>query len=258
MLRGAVAPRLDAFSNQRRDHVRGFGIEIVPRTVQVHGQQKDGIEAVLLSISLGLDGENLLGDSVRGIGFFRVSVPEGIFTEGHARELRIGAHSPDGDEFLHLGLARLLHELDAHDGVVVIELPRIFPIGSDPSHDGCEMNHQSWTGVAQHAHNGFFLAQVVFPRPGREHGGSAGSSQLPAYLGTQKTGASRDQNPLILPERHTHAWMAALAIPADLIALRSASTIRATSFLKRVRGSHPRTRRALAAFPTSSSTSDGR
>ena len=77
----AVAPQhdiilcLDELSDHRRDDVTRFGIEVVARPVQIHGQQIDSAESILLTIGLQLHQQRLLRDSIRRVGLLWISIP---------------------------------------------------------------------------------------------------------------------------------------------------------------------------------------
>src|SRR2546428_1619188 len=99
--------------------MRCFGIKIVAGTIQVYGKQVDRIKAVLLPVSLGLDEQHFLCESVGGIRLFGISVPEILFSERHRRELRICTNGSKGDEFQNFMSSPVLHHLSTHDQVVV-------------------------------------------------------------------------------------------------------------------------------------------
>src|SRR6266550_731559 len=109
------------------------------RRAEIHWQQENGPESVLLSVRLALYEEHLLGKPVGRVRLLWVSVPEVVLPKGNRRQLRIGTHSPDGDKLLDAALTGYLHELCAHHQVVVEELARSFSIGSNASHHGSEM-----------------------------------------------------------------------------------------------------------------------
>ena len=56
----------NAFLNERGNHVRGLGVKVVARTVQVHGEQKDRVEPILLAVRLALDQQHLFGEPGTG------------------------------------------------------------------------------------------------------------------------------------------------------------------------------------------------
>ena len=57
------------------------GSKLSPRAVEIHRQQEDRIEAVLLPVRLRLHQQHLLGQAVRGVGLLRVAVPEVVLLE---------------------------------------------------------------------------------------------------------------------------------------------------------------------------------
>ena len=102
-----VAPlrRLHAFADQRRDHVRALGVEVVPRPVEIHRDQVDAAHPEFLPVRLELHQERLLRDAVRRVRLLGVAGPEIVFAERDGRELRVGADRPDADELLELRVA---------------------------------------------------------------------------------------------------------------------------------------------------------
>ena len=123
-------------------------VEVVAGAVEVDRDEVDGVEAVLLAVGLGLHQQHLLRQAVGRVGLLRVAVPEVVLAERHGRELRVGADGADLDELRDAADARLLHELDAHDRVVVEEAPRVGAVGADAADDGREVNdHVGAQGV---------------------------------------------------------------------------------------------------------------
>ena len=118
----------------------GTGIEIVARTVEVDGQEEDGIESVLLPVGLGLDEHHLLGEAVGGVRLFGIAVPEIVLLEGDRGELRVGADRPEGDELVDLPQISLVEELDPHHDVLVEEGAGILLVEADAAHLGGEVD----------------------------------------------------------------------------------------------------------------------
>ena len=100
---GAGVAGVEAFPDEGGDDVRAGGVEVVPRAVEVDGDEVDAVEAVLLAVGLALDEEHFLGEAVGGVGFLGVAVPEVVFAEGDGGEFGIAADGADGDEFLDAG-----------------------------------------------------------------------------------------------------------------------------------------------------------
>src|SRR5207247_11231945 len=86
---------IDALLDERGDDVGRGRIEVVAGSVEVDGQEEDGVEPVLLAVGLALYEERLLGDAVRRIGLLGIAVPQVLFLEGHGGELRVGADGSD-------------------------------------------------------------------------------------------------------------------------------------------------------------------
>ena len=121
----AVVDRFDALADHAGMTCELGRVEVVARAVQVGRQQVDGVEAVLLAVRLRLDQQHLLGQAVRRVGLLGIARPQVVFAERHRGELGIGADRADRDELLHAGQPRLLHQLGAHDQVLVEELARV-------------------------------------------------------------------------------------------------------------------------------------
>ena len=100
----------------------------------------DGVEAVLLAVGLALHEQHLLGEAVGRVRLLGVAVPEVVLAERHRRELRVRADGADLDELLDAGEPGLLHELDAHDRVLVEEPARVLAVGADAADDGGEVD----------------------------------------------------------------------------------------------------------------------
>jgi hypothetical protein len=79
--------------------MRGRQVEVITRTVQIHRQKENGIEAILLAISLRLHQHHLLGEAVGSICFFGVADPQIIFLERDRREFGICTDRTNGNEF---------------------------------------------------------------------------------------------------------------------------------------------------------------
>ena len=124
--RASIALRI-----KRRDDMARVGIEIVVRPVKVHGQQRDGVHAVLLAIGLGLHHQHFFRQAVGGVGFFGIAVPNVVFAERHGGMLWIRANRTDHHDFGHFRQPGFFQKLDAHDGVVVEKQARIGSIRAD-------------------------------------------------------------------------------------------------------------------------------
>src|SRR5205807_6813544 len=186
--------------DQRGDDMRYAGIELITRTVQVHRQKKDRAKPKLLAIRLSLDQEHLLGQTVGRVGFLRVSIPQVLLTERDRRVLRVGAHRPDGDELLDLSLPRDLHEVRAHDEIVVEEFAGTLAIRADAPHDRGQVDHDVGSQIGVHLPHRFGHAQVVL-LPGRgEYLARAALLELVDHVGADEPGAPGDENPAAPPE----------------------------------------------------------
>ena len=132
---------LQAFADQRRDHVAGLQVEVVAWAVEVHRQQEDGVEAVLLAVGFALHQHHLLGQAVGRVGLLGVTVPQIFFFEGDGRVFGVGADGADGHKFAYPGPPRLVHQLRAHHQVVVEELGGLLAVDADAADVGSKMNN---------------------------------------------------------------------------------------------------------------------
>ena len=90
-----------------------------------------------------------------------IAVPQVVLPERHRRELGIRADRADLDELLHAPQARLLHEGDAHDGVVMEEAARVLPVGTDAADDRSEVDDDIRPAVGECVGHAIGRAQVV-------------------------------------------------------------------------------------------------
>src|SRR5450759_836317 len=176
--RGAIAPaddlsraaplRLEAFADQGGNYMGCLRIEIIARAVQIDRQKKNRVHAVLRPIGLALHEQGFLGDSVGGIRLLRITIPEGIFAEGHRRELRVGTGGPDHYRLLHIVASGVLQQLDAHNGIIVKEASRITPVCADAPYYRREMEEHFWSGICKEPLYTVLGGQVVIVPPGHE------------------------------------------------------------------------------------------
>src|SRR5665811_380975 len=80
-----------------------------------------------------LDEERLLRDAVGGVRLLGIPVPEILLAERDRGELRVGADRTEHHALLYTLLPGGLDQLDAHDRVVVKELPRVRLVEADPA-----------------------------------------------------------------------------------------------------------------------------
>jgi len=201
---GAAVTGVDHLLDDGGDDVGAGGVEIVPRAVEIDGDEIDGVEAVLLAIGLALDEEHLLGEAVGGVGLLRVAVPEFVLMEGNGGVFRVGADGADGDEFGDAGAASLFDEEHAHHGVVVEEGARILAVGADASDDGGEMDDDVRVGISEGALDAGFGAEIVVRAAGDDDGlrVGAGVPELGDDVTAEEATAAGDHDAFVLPESH--------------------------------------------------------
>ena len=96
--RVAARPGLRHLADERGDHVRGLEVEVVARAVEVHGEEVDRVEPVLLAVGAGAGEQRALGDAVRRVRLLGEAGPEVVLAERDRRVLRVGADRADEDE----------------------------------------------------------------------------------------------------------------------------------------------------------------
>ena len=178
-------------------------IEVVPRPVEVHRQQEDRIEAVLLAIGLPLHQQHLLGETVRGVRLLGIAVPQVLLAERHGRELRVRAHGPDRHELRDARETGVFDELRAHDQVVVEEPAGVLAVGADAADHGGEVDHEVGARLREHPRDAGFPAQVVLAAARHERLRTAAPAQRLHHEGAEEPGTAGDRNALAVPEaRH--------------------------------------------------------
>ena len=114
----------------------GLEVDVVAWPIEVHRQEEDAVEAVLLAVRLQLDQQRFLRHSVRRVRLLGISVPQIVLAEGDGGELRIRADGAEADELIDAGQARFLDEMQSHHGVVVEELAGRGHVRADSADDG--------------------------------------------------------------------------------------------------------------------------
>jgi len=76
-LRSRLRPSfsLYAFSYKSRNDMGALKIKIISRPVEIYRHEEDTIKAILLTISLRLNQQHLLGKPVGSVGLFRATIP---------------------------------------------------------------------------------------------------------------------------------------------------------------------------------------
>ena len=208
-------------------------------------------------VCLALDQQHLLGEAVRGVRLLRVAAPQVFLVERHGRELRVGADGADLDELGDAGQTGLLHQLDAHDRVLVEEATRVLAIGADAADDGGEVDDDVRPAVGQGPVDAVGRPQVVVAAARDEDVGDAGGAQAANDRSAEEPGPAGDHDPAAGQRRHPATGLISRS-GSSPASRRSASTISRTSAWNVVRGRQPSTRSAFDALPHSSSTSVGR
>jgi hypothetical protein len=184
--------------------VRGLRIVVVPGAVEVHRQQVDRVEPVLLAVGLCLDEQHLLGDAVRRVGLLGVAVPEVVLVERHRGVLRVGADRPDRHELPDPGPASVLHQERAHDQIVVEEPAGSGPVGPDAADDRRQVDDHVGAGVLVQPGDRGLGGEVVLPPPRHHDVPAAPRSQRVHDVAAEEAGATGHENPAF--RQLDHAW----------------------------------------------------
>jgi hypothetical protein len=179
------------------------GIEVVAGAVEVHGEQEDRVEPVLLAVGLRLHEEHLLGESVRRVRLLGIAVPEILLAKRHRSELGVRAHGADGDELGDAVQACLLDELRAHHQVVVEEPAGVLAVGPDAAHDRREVDDDVGPRRLEHAHDVRLSAKIVLAAARHEGRRAAAFHEGMDHTCPKEAGTARHDHALARPEpRH--------------------------------------------------------
>ena len=165
----AIGARVVHLADQGRDDVGALEVKVVARAVEVHRQQEDRVEPILLAIALRADEQRLLRDTVRGVRLLGVAVPEVFLPERHGGKLGVGADRARQDELVQAGDPGLLEHVDAHGQVGVPVAPRVGPVGPDAADLGCEVVDDLGACAGEQPLDVIGHRQVVVLAPRHEH-----------------------------------------------------------------------------------------
>src|SRR2546422_8643290 len=110
--------------------------------------------------------------------------------------LRVRAHGPDGYELFDSALAGLLHQLGAHHEILVEEAPRVLAVGTDPTHDGREMDDDLGAQLLVHPAHGGAVAQIILARARNHDLGRTASLQLFDHVAAEEPPSPPDDDSL--------------------------------------------------------------
>ena len=180
--------------------MRTGGVEIIPGTIEVDGDQVDRVEIVLLTIRLALHEKHLLGEPVRRVRFLGVTVPKILLAEWYWREFRIGAHRTDRHKLRDTCESGLFHQLEAHNRVLVEETTGVLTIRTDPADYRRQVNHKVRPPICDRTSNGISVSQVVVPLSWNEDIGRSCARQPLDNPATQETVTARHHHSSICPK----------------------------------------------------------
>ena len=188
--------------------MRGLGIEVVARAVEIHGQQIDRVEAVLGAVGLGLHEQLLLRDAVGRVRLLGIAGPEVVLAERHRRELRVRADRADRDELLEAGKPRVLHQERAHHQVLVVELAGMLPVRADAAHDCRKVDDDVRTMHVVETLDLLFVDQVEIRRRTTHDAVWRGATpeKMPHDGGAEEPGAAGNDNGLV-GENNSHSLL---------------------------------------------------
>ena len=193
------------------------GVEVVPRAVEVHRQEVDRVEPVLLPVGLRLHEEQLLGQPIGGVGLLRIAAPEVLLPERHGGELRIGADRADGHELLEPGLPGMLHEHRPHDEVLVVEAAGVLTVGPDAPHDRRQVDDDVGAVRLVHPADLLFVDEVELGLAHRhDRGGRAAAlAQLLHHGETEEAGAAGHDDLLLAQVDHVSSVAVSSPVPPN-------------------------------------------
>ena len=140
-------------------------VEVVPRPVEVRGEEKDRVQSVLLPIRAGPDEQRLLGDAVRGVRLLGVSVPEVVLPERDGVNFGYAQTVPAMTTLRRLVQARLLEDMGAHHQVRVPVASGVGPVRADTADLGSEVVDELGTHLVKEPRGLCHVGEVVFRAP---------------------------------------------------------------------------------------------
>src|SRR5206468_11730156 len=96
------------------------------------------------------------------------------------------ADRADRDEFIYTNASGDLHQLGAHDQVVVEKLPRSFAVGADPANDRCQVDYDVRARLSVHALHCVELTKIVALALRSEYMGGAARSYRLYHVRSEK------------------------------------------------------------------------
>ena len=164
---------------QRRDHMRVLGVEVVARAIQVGGHHAAVITPMLAVVAFTQLDAGDLGNGVGLVRGFQRAGEQRVFTHRLRRHARVDARRTQKQQPLHPGRMRGLDDIGLDHQVVVQKISRIGVVGVDAAHLGRGQHH---------------LADLVAGKE-RPHVGLAGQIKLAAAGGDDVAAALRLQPP---------------------------------------------------------------
>ena len=196
-LRRTGAARLVAPPDQGGNDMARGGVEVVPRTVEIHRHHHRRSEPVLPPVGIEHHEQRLLGDAVRCVRDFWITVPEVVLPERNGTIPRIRADGAGMDELLEPDPARMLDEMEPHRHVGVEKTPRCRPVRTDATDLRGQVDDDIRTGVIVEAFDGRFVGEVagLAPRHDQLVRRHTASAESPANRRPQESGAPGDNDP---------------------------------------------------------------
>ena len=186
-----------AFFNERRNHMAAGRVEVVSRPIEVHRQQRDDARAVLPSVGLALHHHRFLGEAIRRIRLFRISVPEVVFAERHRCELGKRADRAHVHKLADATFASFFQKEDAHDGILVEVFSGVLEVGADAPDDRGEVHNDIGPGVVEKFSHERLLSQVVLGFPWHDNFGGISLAERVANVAYEETSPARDEDSFV-------------------------------------------------------------
>ena len=150
-------------------------MKLVARAIQVCGNHKCKLLAVLLLVDLSVHEHCFLGDAVRSVGLFWVTIPDGLFAKWDWSELWIRTYGAKQNGFLNAYFARCFDDECSHDEIVEIQLRWSNLVVANATDARSQMDDVAWFVLRKQLFGNTNLCEVGFGLA-RSDNGCASSS----------------------------------------------------------------------------------
>ena len=128
-------------ANQRRQYVRGFGVIVVSRAVEIGRHRRQKLRPVLPVVRRAHFDTRNLGDRIRPVCRFQWP-GEKVFLLYRLRAVaRVNARRTEKKQTLYTGFPCLINDVGLDGDVLLDKLSRVGVIGDNAAHFGCCKEH---------------------------------------------------------------------------------------------------------------------